>query len=80
MFNLIAVTSAIFFGVLADRAGALRFCYAGLACLIAGSVVGAASASPTTLLASRVIEGLGFLAEIVAAPGVDRRSDGTQAT
>jgi MFS family permease len=31
MFNLIAVTSAIFLGVLADRVGALRFCYAGLA-------------------------------------------------
>jgi MFS family permease len=67
MFNAIATAGGIFLGMLADRAGAFRACVAGLALLVAGGVLGAVATDTTWLLASRLVEGLGFIAVTVGA-------------
>jgi CP family cyanate transporter-like MFS transporter len=69
-FNALAAASAIFFGVLCDRLGALRFCIAGSALMAAGSLVGAFAPGAPLFVASRFIEGAGFIAVIVSAPGL----------
>jgi len=69
-FNALAMVSAIVFGVLSGRAGALRFCVFGLGCIAAGGVLGALAPGAGVLIASRLIEGMGFIAIVVAAPGL----------
>jgi len=70
MFNALAVASAVFFGFLADRAGALRICLAGLAGLVFGGAAGALATTTEMLLASRFVEGAGFIAVGVSAPAL----------
>jgi predicted MFS family arabinose efflux permease len=70
MFNVIAIAGALFFGLIADRVGAFRFCLVGLALLGAGGIAGAASHGGTLLLASRFVEGAGFIAVAVSAPSL----------
>jgi cyanate permease len=70
MFNTLALATAVFFGLLADRTGALRACFLGLAALAAGAALGAAAHSTTTLLVSRFIEGAGFIALVVSVPAL----------
>lgn len=67
MFNAIATAGGILFGMLADRAGAFRACVTGLVLLVAGGVLGAAATDTAWLLASRLVEGLGFIAVTVGA-------------
>ncbi|MGP1677096.1 MAG: MFS transporter [Burkholderiales bacterium] len=67
-FNTLAVTTAVFFGALAGRYGALRCCGAGLLAMMLGGLLGAAAADATMLLASRIVEGAGFIAIAVSAP------------
>ncbi|HET7764259.1 MAG TPA: MFS transporter [Burkholderiales bacterium] len=69
-FNAIAATGAIAFGVFADRIGALRFCVAGVLAIGAASALGAFVHGAGWLIASRLVEGLGFLAVVVSAPGL----------
>jgi len=69
-FNTIALASAIFFGLFCDRAGALRFCLCGLACMIAGGVLGVFAPSAAWIIVSRVIEGAGYVAILVSGPGL----------
>lgn len=69
-FNALALVSAIFFGVFSDRIGALRSCLFGLACMVAGGTLGALSPGTGVLIASRLVEGLGFIAIIVSAPSL----------
>lgn len=69
-FNAIALGSAIFFGLFCDRAGALRFCLCGLACMIAGGMLGVIAPSAEWIIVSRVIEGTGYVAILVSAPGL----------
>lgn len=69
-FNTMAVTTAVFFGALASRYGALRCCAAGLAVLILGGLLGAAATGPALLFASRIVEGAGFIAVAVSAPAL----------
>jgi CP family cyanate transporter-like MFS transporter len=70
MFNALAVATAVFFGFVADRVGALRSCLAGLAALAVGGAVGALAMTTETLLASRFVEGAGFIAVGVSAPAL----------
>ena len=74
MFNLIAASAAIFFGLVSDRIGALRFCLFGMGCFVVGGIAGAMSGMDTysavLLFASRVLEGLGFVSVTVAAPAL----------
>lgn len=69
-FNTLAVASAIFFGLFADRVGALRFCLFGVGSVAAGGLLGALSPGAPLLIASRLIEGMGFLSIVVSAPGL----------
>lgn len=68
MFNVIALLAAVFFGIASDRLGAWRFCLTGLAIQIAGGALGVLAHSAEALLASRVLEGVGFVSVVVAAP------------
>ena len=72
MFNTLGVVASIFMGLFTSRVGAWRLCVAGLTAMIAGAWIGAAtpSASSWLLLASRFLEGVGFLSIVVAAPGL----------
>ncbi|HUX23435.1 MAG TPA: MFS transporter, partial [Burkholderiales bacterium] len=67
-FNTLAVTTAVFFGALAARLGALRCCVAGLLALALGGLSGAAATGEAMLFASRIVEGAGFIAIAVSAP------------
>jgi MFS family permease len=69
-FNAIAATGAIAFGAFADRLGALRFCVAGVLAIGAASALGAFAHGAGWLIASRLVEGLGFLAVVVSAPSL----------
>jgi cyanate permease len=67
MFNAIATATAIFFGVAADRVGAFRACIAGLVLLAVGGAAGALASGTVGLMASRVVEGIGFITVSVSA-------------
>lgn len=69
-FSTLAVAIGLVIGIIADRLGALRFCFFGLAAGAAGGILGLADASGQWLLVSRVIEGVGFLAVAVSAPAL----------
>jgi cyanate permease len=67
MFNAIATPTAMFFGIAADRAGAFRACIAGLAILAIGGAGGALATGTAGLMASRIVEGVGFITVSVSA-------------
>ncbi len=69
-FNALAAASAIFFGVFCDRVGALRFCVVGALFMAAGGLLGALVHGAPLFIASRFLEGMGFIAVIVSAPGL----------
>lgn len=70
MFNTIAMAGGVFAGILADRSGALRFCVGAMIASGAGALVAIAVPGEGALLASRAIEGVGFIAVAVAAPAL----------
>lgn len=70
MINTLGVSTGILFGLLGDRLGALRTCYAGLAASILGGVLGLAAGSEAALLVSRFLEGAGMVAVAVSAPAL----------
>ncbi|MSQ54725.1 MAG: MFS transporter [Betaproteobacteria bacterium] len=61
MLNVMGMTVGLFAGMLADRFGHKRFVLAGLALLALGGCAGAAALSYPMLLASRFLEGTGFV-------------------
>ncbi len=70
MVNTLAVCTGLAFGILGDRVGALRTCYAGLAVSIVGGVLGLVAAGEGVLLISRFLEGAGQVAVVVSAPAL----------
>lgn len=68
MFNVIAIAGAVFFGLISDRLGALRFCLFGIALQVAGAALALAASGSPLLLASRMFEGVGYVSTVVAAP------------
>jgi DHA1 family inner membrane transport protein len=81
MVNLLGALAGIFAGALSDRFGHRRMAIAGLACMGTGGALGAIAGSYALLLASRFLEGAGFIMTTVAgvslvaqasAPGSDR--------
>lgn len=70
MFNVVAMAGAVIFGLAADRIGALRINFAGLASLLAGGLLATFAASSMGLLVARALEGLGFVAIVVSAPAL----------
>ncbi len=73
-FNTLGVVASIFIGLFTARIGAFRMCMSGLACLIAGGVVGAFAPGAAWLLGSRFFEGVGFLSIVVSAPALIMQS------
>lgn len=68
IFNLLAVVAGITFGALADRMGYRRTVALGLALGGGASLAGALAPDPTWLLATRVVEGTGFVMAVTAVP------------
>ena len=69
-FNTLAVSAAVLFGAIAGRYGALRCCLAGLLAMMLGGVLGAAAGAGGVLIASRILEGAGFISVAVSAPAL----------
>ena len=70
VFSTTGVVFAVLLGATADRIGHWRLSIIGLALLIAGGVGGSLTGGALPLLVSRFVEGLGFLAVVVAAPSL----------
>jgi MFS transporter, DHA1 family, inner membrane transport protein len=67
MLYTIGAFAGVFFGAVADRFGPKRIALAGLAAMIAGGLLGAAATGYAMLLASRFVEGVGFMLFVVSA-------------
>ncbi len=72
-FGAVGALFGIAIGTVTDRLGARRTLVTGLALQGAASAAGAAAQDATLLIASRLVEGVGFLAVIVAAPALIAR-------
>ncbi len=68
--STLAVLFAVGFGLLTGRVGALRMALGGLMVSALASVAGLLVHSYPALIATRVLEGAGFLAMAVAGPGL----------
>src|SRR3954452_19329718 len=55
-------------GLLLRRIGARRSLIGGMIIMAAGSLLGAAAQGPALLIASRIIEGVGFLGAVIVIP------------
>jgi DHA1 family inner membrane transport protein len=69
-FALIGAVAGAPVGLAVDRVGAKRMAVFGLLLMGLGSALGALAPGAGSVLATRVIEGLGFLALVVAAPAL----------
>jgi cyanate permease len=70
MINTLGVTTALLFGLLGDRLGALRMCLAGLLLSALGGGLALLAGGGAALLVSRFVEGAGLLAVAVSAPAL----------
>ncbi len=68
VFSLLGATIGLALGFVVDRAGRLRMAIASLAVAAAGGLIGAFSHDLFSLLASRIVEGLGFIVAALALP------------
>lgn len=68
IFNLTGLMLGTFTGAIADAMGHRRLMLTGLVLQVAGSLLGSVSHSFYGFLATRVVEGAGFLAVIVSTP------------
>lgn len=69
-FAIVGAVAGMAIGLAAGRAGMRRLAVGGLLLQALGSAIGAGAGGAPLLLASRAIEGLGFLAVVVAAPAL----------
>lgn len=73
VFALLGVVGGIPVGAAVSRFGDRRLLALGLAALALGSLAGSAAGSFPLLLGTRILEGLGFLLVVVAAPALLQR-------
>lgn len=73
LVQLAGMTLGLMVGLMADRLGPRRVMLAGLLLLAAGSALGALAPNVSVLLATRVVEGMGFLCAVLPAPGLLRQ-------
>jgi MFS family permease len=73
LVQLAGMTLGLLVGLVADRLGPRRVMLAGLLLLAAGSALGALAPDVSVLLATRVLEGMGFLLAVLPAPGLLRQ-------
>lgn len=69
-FYLVSITLAMVVGMAADRWDRRAMMVAGFALMALGGTIGALAPELGWLLAGRVLEGLGFVAVVVAAPSI----------
>ena len=69
-FNFLAMSIGMAVGLFADAIGRYRLLLVGLGTLVAGGLLGSMAAGTAAMLVSRFVEGLGFVAIIVAAPSL----------
>lgn len=69
-FNVLGMLAGVLAGMLGDRYGRRRLALGGLALLAAGGAMGALAHDFTLLLASRFVEGVGFILFAVPAPAL----------
>ena len=74
LITVLAVGLGIAAGIFADRIGYRRVIIHCLGLLAVGSLLGAVADSACILLASRVVEGIGFVGLVVATPSLIARS------
>ena len=74
LFTLVGALLGAGFGLVSDRLGHLRTACTGLAVSAAGSLLGALTQDFAWLLATRLLEGFGFILAIVALPSLISRS------
>jgi MFS family permease len=70
MFNVVGLAVGMLAGAVAARFGDRAVALVGLALVASASAAGAAASGPFLLLASRFVEGLGFIMVVVAAPSL----------
>jgi DHA1 family inner membrane transport protein len=70
MFSATGMTIAIFLGAIADRLDHWRLAIGGLALMAVSGFGGSLVSGAPQLIASRFLEGIGFLAVVVAAPSI----------
>ena len=70
LFSLIAACAGAGFGLLSDRIGHLPMALTGLAISAGGAFLGAQATDFEFLLATRLLEGFGFILAIVALPAL----------
>jgi len=70
IFSALIMVTGVGFGALADRYGLRTTLLAGLWAQVGAGLVAVLTSSPLILLGTRLIEGVGFLAVGVAAPGL----------
>lgn len=73
LVQLAGMALGLFTGLAAQRIGLKRSMVAGLLILAGASALGGTAQSAAWLLATRVLEGLGFLWTVLPAPGLVRR-------
>ena len=70
IFNLLGVAFGMFAGALGDRLGHRKLLLSGFVAMAAASFVGANADGFAMLLASRVLEGFGFVVVVAVAPAL----------
>lgn len=70
LVQLAGMTLGLVVGLMADRLGPRRVMLTGLLLLATGSALGALAPNVQVLLATRVLEGMGFLSAVLPAPGL----------
>jgi MFS family permease len=78
IFNLVAACVGLMAGMVADRLGRRLLLKLGLVAMGCGALLGAFAPALGLLFVSRVLEGLGFVCVVVAAPVLVREAIGVQ--
>ncbi len=73
LVQVAGMTLGLLVGLMADRLGPRRVMLAGLVLLAAGSALGALAPGVEMLLATRAVEGMGFLLAVLPGPGLLRQ-------
>jgi MFS family permease len=70
LFSVVGAAFGCLAGSFADHIGARTTTVAGLACMALASALGSVASNPAPLLASRALEGMGFVVAVVAIPSL----------
>jgi len=76
LFSATGMLVGVFVGAVANRLNYWRLAVCGLVLMAAGGATGSLTVTGMQLIASRFVEGIGFLAVVVAAPSIIARSAG----